>query len=193
MAPRQALDLTDRTTLVRSLPHGGIAAEIGVAYGGFSQVILEQNCPKELWLIDCWEHQDKSTYVDDPANSPDLQQQALYKQVSERYKDHPHVHVIRGYSVAVASVMLNNHFDWVYIDADHLRVEEDIEAWWPKVKPGGWLVGHDYVMIEGFIDVKSKVDQYVTERGLTLQVTRGDTGVYEKNYPSWIFRKPFDA
>ncbi len=188
-----SLDLTDRTTLIHSLPHGGIGAEIGVAYGGFSQVILEQNHPKELYLIDCWKHQDKSTYVNDPANSPDLQQQLLYKEISERYKDCPHIHVIRGYSVPVASVMQNNYFDWVYIDADHLQVLEDIEAWWPKVKPGGWLVGHDYVMIEGFIDVKPKVDQFVAKHDLSLQVTRGDTGIYEKNYPSWIFRKPTNA
>lgn len=34
----------------------------------------------------------------------------------------------------------------VYIDADHNYepVKADIRAWLPKVKPGGWITGHDY-------------------------------------------------
>src|SRR5688572_21614184 len=36
--------------------------------------------------------------------------------------------------------------DFVFIDADHgyQAVKEDIELWRPKVRPGGWLGGHDY-------------------------------------------------
>jgi glycosyltransferase involved in cell wall biosynthesis len=34
-----------------------------------------------------------------------------------------------------------------YIDADHRyeSVVSDIQAWWPKVRPGGILSGHDYI------------------------------------------------
>ncbi len=36
--------------------------------------------------------------------------------------------------------------DFVFIDADHeeASVAEDIHDWRVKVKPGGWLGGHDY-------------------------------------------------
>ena len=36
--------------------------------------------------------------------------------------------------------------DFVFIDADHsyLGVKQDISHWRSKVKPGGWLGGHDY-------------------------------------------------
>jgi hypothetical protein len=36
--------------------------------------------------------------------------------------------------------------DIVYIDALHTydAVKADIKAWWPKIKPGGFLAGHDY-------------------------------------------------
>ena len=36
--------------------------------------------------------------------------------------------------------------DFVFIDADHSYegCAADIAAWWPRVKPGGWLCGHDY-------------------------------------------------
>ena len=34
-----------------------------------------------------------------------------------------------------------------YIDArhDYCGCSEDIQNWWPKVKPGGIMAGHDYV------------------------------------------------
>jgi predicted O-methyltransferase YrrM len=36
--------------------------------------------------------------------------------------------------------------DFVFIDADHSEsaVADDIACWQPKVRPGGWLGGHDY-------------------------------------------------
>ncbi len=36
--------------------------------------------------------------------------------------------------------------DFVFIDADHSHqaVLSDIAHWAPKVRPGGWLLGHDY-------------------------------------------------
>jgi hypothetical protein len=35
---------------------------------------------------------------------------------------------------------------FVFIDGDHSRegVTEDILSWLPRLKPGGWLAGHDY-------------------------------------------------
>ena len=40
----------------------------------------------------------------------------------------------------------NSTLDFVFIDADHsyLGVKQDISHWRSKVKPGGWLGGHDY-------------------------------------------------
>jgi len=39
-----------------------------------------------------------------------------------------------------------SYFDLVYLDARHdcKSVDEDISLWLPKVKPGGFLAGHDY-------------------------------------------------
>ena len=54
------LDLTDRNSLIGSLPQGGVIAEIGVANGEFSEIILDRCKPKLLVLVDCWEHQPES-------------------------------------------------------------------------------------------------------------------------------------
>lgn len=40
----------------------------------------------------------------------------------------------------------DNHFDFIFIDADHSRqgVMLDIYSWAPKVRETGWILGHDY-------------------------------------------------
>lgn len=48
-------------------------------------------------------------------------------------------------SVEAAKDFQDEFFDYVYIDAEHTQkaVLEDLEAWYPKVKYGGVLAGHD--------------------------------------------------
>lgn len=51
-----------------------------------------------------------------------------------------------GTSWKVAQDFPDAYFDWVFIDAGHDQesVSRDIEAYRPKMKPGGWVTGHDY-------------------------------------------------
>lgn len=46
-----------RARMLAEMPKGGIAAEIGVWEGNFSEKILEIADPKELHLIDPWLYQ----------------------------------------------------------------------------------------------------------------------------------------
>lgn len=45
--------------------------------------------------------------------------------------------------------------NFVYIDAEHTEeaVAQDIAAWWPKIKVGGVLCGHDYRMDGNGVDM----------------------------------------
>ena len=47
---------------------------------------------------------------------------------------------------AAADMVAPQSLDFVFIDADHSEsaVALDIARWAPKVRPGGWLGGHDY-------------------------------------------------
>lgn len=87
--------------------------------------------------------------------------------------------------------------DYVYIDADHHYepVCRDIDAWLPKVKPGGIIAGHDFCPYTGY-----GVIQAVTERFEKVEIWRGQRfngdGVrdFENRdgmglfYPSWCAR-----
>ncbi len=56
------------------------------------------------------------------------------------------VEPVRMLSTDAAKKYANESLDFVYIDADHTyeALKEDITAWFPKVKQGGILGGHDY-------------------------------------------------
>ena len=57
-----------------------------------------------------------------------------------------HIHFLKMKSTEAAGTFEDEALDWVYIDArhDYISVLEDMNAWWPKVKPGGLFSGHDY-------------------------------------------------
>jgi predicted O-methyltransferase YrrM len=57
--------------------------------------------------------------------------------------------------------------DFVFIDADHSEkaVLDDIARWQSKVRPGGWLGGHDYHRTK-FPGVVAAVNKTFTKRGV---------------------------
>ncbi|GAG22015.1 unnamed protein product [marine sediment metagenome] len=184
------LDLTDRRSLMASLPKGGIGAEIGVSEGLFSEVLLKVCKPRRLHLIDPWTFITSDALRNDASNVCQEGQESRYTQVRQRLGVKREVEILREYSLVAVQTFGDGYFDWIYVDADHTQAGVDAEAWWPKVKSGGWLTGHDYTMAGEHITVKAQIDEFVARHGLELFVTRGDTDIYEKNYPSWAVRKP---
>jgi hypothetical protein len=56
------------------------------------------------------------------------------------------VEKIKDSSLNASGKFEDRSIDVVYIDGDHRyeAVVQDIKKWLPKVKPGGYLAGHDY-------------------------------------------------
>jgi predicted O-methyltransferase YrrM len=56
------------------------------------------------------------------------------------------IKLIRKSSVDASLDFEDEFFDLIYIDADHKykSVKEDIQSWYPKLKFGGIIAGHDY-------------------------------------------------
>jgi hypothetical protein len=176
-------DLRDRETIFASLPRGGIGAEIGVDWGEFSKVIFQRAEPRLLYLIDCWEEQPVEIYGHDPANSA---HDVKYKQCLRWFATNEQIRMIKAYSLDAAPCFPDQYFDWLYIDANHLQCYADIRAWWPKVKSGGWMMGHDYVTggVGDYITVAKDVDRFVAETGLPVLLTDDEI------YKNWIVQKP---
>jgi hypothetical protein len=136
------------------LPHGAaIVAEVGVLRGKLSAELLKNRPDITLHMIDWWEAHDPASeaYAESLATAEPCGVQTP-EQVSDNYAEAQRIadmfggRLVRAKSTVAADAFHDNHFDIVFLDADHSEqaVREDIAAWWPKVKPGGWLGGHDY-------------------------------------------------
>lgn len=74
---------------------------------------------------------------------------------------------IKSDSVEAARKFEDESLDFVFLDASltYEEVKRDINAWLPKVKPGGILAGHDYYVdgVNWFPEVQTAVDELLDE------------------------------
>jgi hypothetical protein len=65
------------------------------------------------------------------------------KQFCAQYSDRAFIH--KNYTTEVANQIEDESLDFVFIDADHgyEGCSRDIDAWVPKVRKGGYVMGHD--------------------------------------------------
>lgn len=119
-------------------------AEIGVFNGGFAREILKRN-PARLYLVDPWVHQAEETYPDDSNLSQD-EFDRMHASLKSEFAPDPRVEIIRAYSLQASERFEAGSLDFVYIDANHTLEHclVDIALWYPKVRPGGWICGHDF-------------------------------------------------
>ena len=70
------------------------------------------------------------------------------------------INPIRKDSITASNFYQNDSLDFVFIDASHdyESVKADINAWYPKIKNGGVIAGHDYH--PDWPEVKLAVDEF---------------------------------
>lgn len=138
---------------IRNAEDGAVFVEIGAfkgKSGAFAGVeILNSGKKITLNLVDHFkgntEHLDvKSTwYESELAQNPEYLFELCTKNL-EPVKDV--VNIIRRSSVQAAKQFKANSLDFIFIDGSHDTVSVclDIDTWYPKLKVGGIIAGHDY-------------------------------------------------
>jgi hypothetical protein len=181
-----------------------VGAELGVQAGAYSLELL-QGWPlcEKLYLIDVWKPQ--INYFDS-ANVDQKRQDSLYKTTIKRVSPYgSKVQILRMTTTEAAKLIPNLSLDFVYVDArhDYCGVMEDLVNYYPKLRSGGIMSGHDYKTAaevrlinrneewgicengtrhEG--SVKGAVDDFIKSHKITnLQITSGDL------WASWLFIK----
>lgn len=155
-----------------------VAVEIGVGHGGFSAYLLE-SCPRlNLFSID--------PFVD-CAESRDGAERNTREKL-EPFGDRSKILVAKG--IESFEKFEDNSIDFLYIDGEHTEpaVTEDLNAWYPKIKSGGIISGHDY----GIGGVAEAVNRFTASHGFEIQLT-GVEASYETKWgeeaqqASWWF------
>ena len=129
-----------------------IGAEVGVYLGVMSHNLFKRIPKLTLYMVDRW-----AVYSDaERAGAPQtriarIKERGTWKKIKAAALKVAAAHrggakVMVSDSVAAAGKVKDGYLDFVFIDGDHSYegVARDIAAWLPKVKPGGWLMGHDY-------------------------------------------------
>jgi hypothetical protein len=121
--------------------------EIGVFQGCFSKLLRSFFPQAHLHLVDPWKIY--PAYRKDTAGPITLKQYEMtkaYKIVQETFGSDP-LTSIHPMTSLKAAKLISDDLDLVYIDGNHdySFVKQDIETWLPKVRPGGYLCGDDYV------------------------------------------------
>lgn len=122
-----------------------IGLEIGLAYGNHSDSILSSTQVEKLYGVDPYSNY--SEYEHDGMCLEQGRMNVLCDLVRQRlsYYGDRFEH-LRKRSEECAGSFADSFFDFVYVDGNHSWefVKKDIEMWWPKVREGGVLAGHDY-------------------------------------------------
>jgi predicted O-methyltransferase YrrM len=163
-----------------------VGAEIGVAYGYYSEVLCQSIPGLKLYCVDSWKGY--VGYDTRYEKYEEMFEQA--KKVLSKYN----CEFIRKYSMDAVKDFEDGSLDFVYIDANHDydHTLEDIREWTKKVKIGGIVSGHDYYMSKrGNVKVKEAVNTYIAETGYELQLTDWRRHLEKKDnqQPSWYFIK----
>eukprot|EP00192_Tetraselmis_astigmatica_P013191 CAMPEP_0117665278 /NCGR_PEP_ID=MMETSP0804-20121206/9723_1 /TAXON_ID=1074897 /ORGANISM="Tetraselmis astigmatica, Strain CCMP880" /LENGTH=338 /DNA_ID=CAMNT_0005472677 /DNA_START=109 /DNA_END=1125 /DNA_ORIENTATION=+ len=183
-----------------------VGAELGVQMGIFAAKTLSRwPSVEEYLLVDLWAQ--RASYRDD-ANVNNVEQERRYQTtLSNTNKWKKQRKVCRNLTTECAKQFPDQYFDFIYVDAGHdfKSAYDDITAWWPKLKCGGIIAGHDYVTqrelsvfmpkedwttnSDGTKDrtgllVKGAVDKFAREHGRQLTIS-----YREHHFNTWAMRK----
>lgn len=163
-------------------------AELGVFRGETFKYLVESHSDLYLIGVDAYKEMPenigkgggKEAYINH--TSPDglmWNHEKDYKNIMEfcsRYSDR--TQFIRDLTEPASKLVDDNSLDFVFIDADHSEegVTNDINNWGPKVKSGGFIIGHDYS--KGWPSVVAAVNKTLGAEN----ITKGVDNV-------WIYRK----
>lgn len=168
----------------------GTGVEVGVDEGVFSDYLLTYWRGQRLISVDAWMEMPPDEYTD-TCNTSQVSMEEKYERTRELLAKHgERSEIQRELSVTAAASIAPASLDFVYLDARHDfdGVTEDLTAWFPLVRPGGLMAGHDYndgVFVEGVHGVRSAVDGFFAARSILVRHTYTDVPA-----ASWLVQIP---
>lgn len=161
--------LPDREAALSRLPQNMMVAEIGVAFGDFSEKILMQVKPKKFYAIDIFDEHIAGFWGKDTFEKEKMTHLEWYRNRFKSYIQGGIMETVKGKSWEGLSSFPDNYFDFVYLDAahDYDSVKKDVEQLKRVVKQGGIIQFNDYILFDyiagGFYGVIPVVHSLINE------------------------------
>jgi predicted O-methyltransferase YrrM len=154
-------------------------AEVGV-WTGLTTFYLLNNLSKikKYYCIDLWEYyEDYTKILRSDSKYAVASMDKIYNDFLEKAKKFgDKISVYRMTSVEASKLIPDDSLDFIFIDANHAYeyVKEDLDLWYPKVKNGGIISGHDY---------KNKDDIFGVTKAVHEKFDKVNVG------PNWVWWK----
>lgn len=164
---------------------------------------------QEYTLVDIWLRDEGAALGNGGLHTNLYQARRMQEAVRKLERFWPRVRFVQQRSVVAARLFEEASLDFVFVDAGHdeCSVLEDLEAWWPKLRPGGLLAGDDYLVAEAVQEmygahqdwsvcangtvrpgaVLGAVDRFAAEHRLQVSAFRM---VGSSLSPQWLIFKP---
>jgi len=119
--------------------------EIGVRFGYNAEQLLSCN-PEILVLVDHYRNTGIAEQQDTDLKQDELDK--IYTDTYKRFLFEDCVKIYRGLSKTASTAFPSLWFDYGYVDDDHSEKGcfESMCNWWSKIRQGGIMAGHDYIV-----------------------------------------------
>lgn len=169
-----------------------VGVELGVNEGGYSDYLLKSSKLEKLYSIDSWCEDTTQTmaatfkaWTLKPGQTiPEREQKAreLLGKHGERSA------VVKALSFDAADQFADGSIDFIFFDAGHRfsGFALDMIKWWPKIRMGGVIAGHDYWRRYRY-EVMDVANSFLWEHRLLMSLTWDDLNHKGNGYASPSF------
>ena len=157
---------SNRYEVLDYLPKGGTIAEVGVAYGNFSEVLLEKLQPEKFIAIDSFAFTaDNEPWQQTIIRDNKITHLDFYKNKFASEIATGRMEVYPGFSWEMLATLPDNSLDYLYLDAGHTydEVVKDIAQVKTKMKTSGIIQFNDYTLFDTISLVPYGVPKAVNE------------------------------
>ena len=181
----------------------GVGVEIGVFRGEFACQLLETWHGSKLILVDPWSH--LSDYLDSWNGSHAEMERNYQITIARLARFESRTEILRMRSETAVNFVPNKSCDFIYLDANHsyAAVWNDLNLWFPKLRVGGTMSGHDYfdaladerfepILAKGVGDLSpEKLTSYGVKSAVKrfANILRTQIRTTQEDLPTWYFTK----
>jgi hypothetical protein len=166
--------------VLEQFPAGGTWVELGSWTGRSAAYCVVELINRDklgpFYCVDSWKGEEAIAYDTDTVQDLENIFRQNLKPVLE------HITMLTMMSWHAATDFEDDSVDFCYVDAGHSydAVTSDLQAWWPKLRPGSQFAGDDYT--KGYPGVQQAVWDFFGP--LNIKVRRSGR--------CWLVTKPFD-